>query len=635
MKKIIILFFIVSMLLQWSCNDKAYMEVKPETVLTADQVFSDEAVVKSVLADLYDRMPTSVFIDNPWDMGNYNEAILSNGDYWRQNFTNYSYDNANLNWFETYKYVRDINLFSERLKSTTQLSADVKASYVGEVRFLLANIYFELVKRYGGVPLITHSINYVLGTSANSIQLPRSKESEVYDFIIAQMDSAKTELPNDPNNKVRATKAAALALQARAAIYAGSIAKYNKLITPSVVAIPDNGEVGMVGANAVNYYQKALDATREIIADGKYSLYTKKNPSYEDNFASAFLDKTSSEVILARDYILKYKTQGWTNWNQPRSQSEDNGDGGEICPSYNLVNSFEKLDNTFTRLPIVNGGSAVYYTNPTDLFAGYDGRLGGTILLPGTTFKGAKLDIWAGIWDKSLNKFVSGNDPANPFIKYPDTDPNAPFVQVIGYDGPKDNYEHAAVTGFYVRKYLDPTTHSGQRGVRSDVWWIRFRYAEVLLIAAEASFELGDATSAAGYMNQVRARAGFQTQLLATSDITLGRIVHENKVEFAFEDHQYWDIRRWRIAHKILDGSNMSITNLKPAQYDATDDKAYSLWPYKVFNPGGPENGKYFYVEHASPNLGSGHNFQLGNYYCKIGDDIISQNPKLTKNPNQ
>ncbi len=634
MKKIIIFLFLAIIPLQWSCNDMAYMDVKPETVLTVEQVFSDEAVVKSVLADLYDRMPTGVFIDNQWDMTNYNEAMTSNGDYWRQNFTNYSYDNYNMNWFDTYKYIRDINLFSERLKATTQLTDAVKASYVGEVRFLRSNIYFELVKRYGGVPLITNSITYILGTPTTDIQIPRSKESEVYDYIIAQMDSAKSELPNDPNNKVRATKAAALALQARAAIYAGSIAKYNKTITPSVVAIPDNGEVGMSDATATKYYQKALEAAQAIIADGKYSLYTKKNPAYEDNFANAFLDKNSSEVILARDYILKYKTEGFTNANQPFSQSEDNGDGGQLCPSYNLVNAFEKLDNTFTKLPFVSGGSPVYYTNPTDLFAGYDGRLGGTVLLPGTSFKGAKVDIWAGIWDKSLNKFVSGNDPANPFIKYPDNDPNAPFVQVIGKDGPKDNFNHAAVTGFLVRKYLDPTTHSGQRGVRSDVWWIRYRYAEVLLIAAEASFELGDAATAATYMSQVRARAGFQTPLVA-ADVTLGRIVHENKVEFAFEDHQYWDLRRWRIAHKVFDGSNIAITDLKSSQYDAPDDKAFSLWPYKVYSPGDANNGKFFYVEHASPNLGTGHIFTIGNYYCKIGDDIIAKNPKMTKNPNQ
>lgn len=633
MKKYIILFFISIIPFIWSCDDKSYMDVKPENILTADQVFSDEAVVKSVLANLYDRMPNYVHIDNAADYNNYNESMNSNNDYNRQNFVNYSFDNANLDWTGTYTYIKEINLFSERLAASTQLSDAVKASYVGEVRFLLANAYFNLVKRYGGVPLIKHSFNYVIGSPSDPLQVPRSKESEIYDYIIAQMDTAKTLLPNDAGNKTRATKGAALALQARAAIYAASIAKYNTLNTPLVVSIPDNGEVGMTGATSTMYYQKALAAAQEMITDNKYSLYTKKLPNYEDNFANVFLDKTSPEVILARDYILKYKTEGFTNWAQPRSQSEDSGDGGELAPSVNLVYSFEKLDNTIAKLPIADINKVpINYTNPTDLFAGRDGRLGGTVILPGTSFKGTQVDIWAGLGSSSHSLLVTGNDPANPLIIYPTT--GTTFMQVIGRDGPKDNYEHAAVTGFLIRKYLDPTTKSGQRGVRSDVWWIRFRYSEVILIAAEASLELGDAATAAGYMNQVRARAGLLTPLTA-ADMSLGRIVHENKVEFAFEDHLYWDLRRWRIAHKVFDGSNMTVTQLNPGQYDASDDKVFALWPYKIYNPGGADDGKFYYVEHSSPNLGTGHLFQLGNYYCKISDDIISHNPKLTKNPNQ
>ena len=633
MKKYIFLFFISLIPFFWSCNDKAYMDVKPENILTADQVFSDEAVVKSVLANLYDRMPNYQHIDNGAEYNNYNESLNSNSD--TRQTGQYSYDNGNLDWAGTYGYIKEINLFSERLAASTQLSDAVKASYVGEVRFLLANVYFNLVKRYGGVPLIKHSFSYVIGSPAGPLQVPRSKESEIYDYVIAQMDTAKTQLPNDASNKTRATKGAALALQARAALYAASIAKYNPLNTPLVVCIPDNGEVGMTGANATKYYQKALAAAQELIADGKYSLFTKKLPNYEDNFANAFLDKTSPEVILARDYLLKYRTEGWTNWCQPRSQSEDSGDGGELAPSVNLVYSFEKLDNTIAKLPIKDvNGNYINYTNPTDLFAGRDGRLGGTIILPGTSFKGSMVDIWAGLGASNHTTLVSGNDPANPTIIYPTG--GTTYTQVIGKDGPKDGYEHAAVTGFLIRKYLDPTTKSGMRGTRSDVWWIRFRYSEVLMIAAEAAFELGDPATAATYMNQVRARAGLLTPLKAT-DITLGRIVHENKVEFAFEDHLYWDLRRWRIAHKVFDGTNSTVAQLNPAQYDASDNRAFCLWPYKIYNPGGADNGQFYFVETATTKNtgGSGHLFTLGNYYCKISDDIISHDPKLTKNPNQ
>ena len=91
----------------------------------------------------------------------------------------------------------------------------------------------------------------------------------------------------------------------------------------------------------------------------------------------------------------------------------------------------------------------------------------------------------------------------------------------------------------------------------SEVWWIRYRYAEVLLNAAEASFELGDAAGAAGYMKPVRDRAGLTTALTA-ANITFDRIVHERKVEFAFEGQELWDMKRWRLADKVWNGNSMS-----------------------------------------------------------------------------
>ena len=101
---------------------------------------------------------------------------------------------------------------------------------------------------------------------------------------------------------------------------------------------------------------------------------------------------------------------------------------------------------------------------------------------------------------------------------------------------------------------LDPTVGSGRRGRGSDVAFIRYRYAEVLLNAAEAAFELGQTGVAAGYMNQVRARAGLTIPLTA-GDITFDRIVHERRVELAFEGHVLFDKKRWRIAHLVWDGT--------------------------------------------------------------------------------
>ena len=212
-------------------------------------------------------------------------------------------------------------------------------------------------------------------------------------------------------------------------------------------------------------------------------------------------------------------------------------------------------------------------------------------------------------------------------------DVNGVKVKVVGLSGPIDKYDGSAQSGFYIRKYNDPAVGSGQIGTQSEVWFIRYRYGEVLLNAAEAAFELGQSSLAAGYMNQVRARAGLTVPLTA-SDITFDRIVHERKVELAFEGHELFDYKRWRIAHIVWDGSNSDLTT-KPGVATEPSTRVYSLWPYLVYNPGGPNDGKWAFRKLLSPQVTQSHNFRLGNYYSRINDQIVNNNPLILRNPNQ
>ena len=206
----------------------------------------------------------------------------------------------------------------------------------------------------------------------------------------------------------------------------------------------------------------------------------------------------------------------------------------------------------------------------------------------------------------------------------------------MGGSGPIDGLEFGAQTGFYVRKFMDPATGSGQIGTQSEVWWVRYRYGEVLLNLAEAEFELGNKDSAALFLNQIRQRAGF-TKDLTASDITFDRIVHERRVELAFEGHELFDNKRWRIAHKVWNGQSISITDLDNGIGKATaaNTMAYGLWPYKVYAPGKAIDGKWIYKVVKPSEVTAAHRFQLGNYYSFIDQDIISNNPKIVKNPNQ
>ena len=266
-----------------------------------------------------------------------------------------------------------------------------------------------------------------------------------------------------------------------------------------------------------------------------------------------------------------------------------------------------------------------------DIFAGRDARLAGTALLPGDFFKSGQVDIWAGyvLADGS----VITSDNAVNLKTLPGG--SAP-VQVVGKDGPVPGLQLRSQSGFYIRKYLDPTTGSGRRGRGSDVAFIRYRYAEVLLNAAEAAFELGDNMKAATYMNLVRERAGLIVPLTA-GDITFDRIVHERRVELAFEGHILYDYKRWRIATKVWDGVPTNLTDLTTNIGKATQrsTQPWGLYPYKYYNPGNANNGKWLFREVLPGPVNGSNLFQLGNYYSFIGDDVRAANPKIAKQPNQ
>jgi starch-binding outer membrane protein, SusD/RagB family len=209
-------------------------------------------------------------------------------------------------------------------------------------------------------------------------------------------------------------------------------------------------------------------------------------------------------------------------------------------------------------------------------------------------------------------------------------------VQVVGFDGPINAKEFTAQSGFYLRKYVDPTRGAGSRGTNSEIPLIRYRFAEVLLNAAEAAFELGQLDVAAGYMNRVRARAGLIIPLIA-SDITFDRIVHERRVELAFEGHLLYDLKRWRLAHIVWDGNNMTVADLRSNLGKATkrNTQPYALWPYKLLDPASSNNGKWTYKVVLPALVTAARRFRLGNYYSYINDDIRSTNPKIAPQPNQ
>lgn len=598
------------------CGD-GWFERDPKNILTNEQVWNDPLMVKSQLANLYNRITHLHGDFNTGGMCEIDDAMWCGAlDQNSKNNFRYGNDYGRL-W--DYGLIRDLNMSIENLETYgTDLTEEDKALFNAEFRFIRAYIYFDMVRRMGGVPLITETLEYDFNGDPSYLQHPRAKEHEIYDFVYSECEAIKNSLQGNAGSKTRANYYTALALESRAMLYAGSIAKYNALYTPSIVT--EGGEVGIPSSMADEYYRKSLAASKEIIEQGGYDLYNK-NSNKGVNFYQLFMDKDNNpEIIWAKDYMHPNKVHNFGYDNVVQHLKEDNDNSSCIGPSLGLVEAFDYLDGTAGTLKYIDdNGEYIAFENPADLFANKDARLYGTVIYPGTQFKGENVDIQAGVavWNESTGTYDLLSDPT---LGSTYTDGKT----YVGLDGPQDGAQNVSNTGFYIRKYVSEESGYTLRNY-SENWWPWFRLGEIYLNAAEASFELGDETPGAlHYINKLRERAGFPANSL--SSLTLAKIQNERRVEMAFEDQRYFDMKRWRIADDVWTGED-------------NNDQAivYGLYPYRIASakPGTNDTDKYIFVKHRSTRFIQARSFQMSNYYSSIADDVINNNPLIVKNPLQ
>ena len=601
---------LVSLVLSMTaCND--FLDREPDKIMTDEQIFSDPVMIKSVLANYYGRVTWGQHVADWGSFTIIDDAARCDGgpdqrstfedDLWRV------YD---------YTLVRNINQFLKGLRETTALTDAEKAPLEGEARFLRAWYYFNMCRGLGGMPIVGDDIfDYTPGMDVTSMQYPRSTEAEMYDYIISECQAiAGMMSTNKQTNSARANKWAAKMLEARAALYAGSIANYNNKMTTPIKT--DGGEVGIPADKAEGYYKIALAAAEDVIQNSPYELQDKRPDDKGLNFYQAVsVKENNTEVIWARDYKYPGQTHGFTTSNAPKSHAEDI-DNSWLGVVLNLVEQFEEIDTDTpgegSKIETMENGSYKFYDSADAPFKNRDPRLWGTVIYPNATLKSSPVILQAG----QLNKVDGKWQILTGDLDSKDAQGNI----ITALNGPKEsNEQYINKTGFYIRKFIDETPSAGTRGRGSEMWMPRFRMAEAYMIAAEASFELSNG-KALDYINAVRNRAGVKP----LKTVTFDNIVHENRVEFAFEDHRYWDMKRWRLADKIWNGNN----NDELARHRR-------LWPYLVVAPGDPNDGKWVFVEDylfMSPNA---RYFRMQNYYNFLDLGWINNNPKLVKNPYQ
>lgn len=586
-----------------SCDD--FLNRSSSTIFSDEEIFKDASMIKSVLAGFYAGLDYEPTWSSPQGFGLLDEATQYEG----KTDTKYGYT-----LWRAYPYtaIRNINIFIKNLSDTKVLTEEEKKQYIAEMKVLRAWHYFCMARSLGGMPIVGDTV-YNITDNVGGMRLPRSTEAGIYDYVISECTNAANVLSAETgaaNHCTRVNKWVALALKARAAIYAGSIAKYNNLVTPQIKT--SGMEVGIPAGMAEKYYRTAKEAAWEIINSKKYGLYNKEDDKAY-NFYKAMIDKNNNpEIIWSKDYLYPNAVNSWSVNAVPTAVSLTLTNN-EITPLLNLVESYERLDGSNPEIKTKQlNGDYVFYDSPEEPFRNRDPRLHGTIICPGDMFLNTKIVYQAGQMQqqgkkwKKIVKSVGTNDADGDII----TSLNGPEETGGAWWSNK--------TGFNFCKFVETNAENRNPSHGGETWTIRFRYAEVLLIYAEACLELHEESEGLPYLNQVRDRAGVPS--LQSYDIKT--IEHERRVEFPLENQRFWDMKRWRRAHMVWDGTSDSSIQ-------------WGLFPYHIKDRRSKHNGKWVFEKIPSVSMPKARTFELANYYSFIDDNMLKNNPKLVKNPYQ
>ncbi|WP_419700751.1 RagB/SusD family nutrient uptake outer membrane protein [Mucilaginibacter sp. NFX135] len=604
MKSINKLIIAISITVGASVTSCQKLNIPPTNIFTPDVIYSSEAGVKSFLATIYQNLPIEDFKYRP------DQGFKTGGNDW-ENFYNSAgvtgeevgpwggVDIAGGFGYWPYGDIRNVNiLIAELPKHVATLTQPTVNALLGEAHFLRAYYYFGLAKRYGGVPLIKEPQDPAAPLS--TLQVHRNKEQETWDFIGSELDLGYQMMP-EASDAGRANKYAAIALKSRAMLYAACIAKYgsvNFVDGPARAA----GLVGIPADQATKYFQAAYDAAKAL--EGHYSLYNANSDKVQ-NYVDLFLKSGSPENIFIKQYsIANHTAHSWDATMSPRYMTAN-----ALSRSYPTLDLVQLWGN----LPVTNDdGTPKRFTNRADLMQGLEPRLIATVYFPGATLRGLTFDMQRGIYPSfsgTAAAEVAKQPNSRSYVLAGDTKTLYQGRQIIGFTGPWTGGDELTRTGFYVRKYVDYNKPQAAVDLnRSEQPWIDLRYGEILLNRAEAAIELGNASDALSSINQLRTRAG--ATLYSSIDLT--KVRNERRMELAFENQYYWDLKRWRTADVVLDRTHFK-----------------GLMPYYVFN----EN-KYIFL--AEPELfNREYTFQKQFYYEGIPGGEIGKNPNLLpNNPN-
>jgi len=547
MKRYIYICVALTFFLASACQK---LERDIDTTVGQDEVFSKESYTKNRLSALYADLPSGFLeVDGAMLASATDEAehTLETSDIQLFNIGSW---NPNLNpdnpWSKYFKAIRNANLFLENSDSVdldrykndpsqqtlyfNKITEIKRWKY--EARFLRAFYYFELIKRYGGVPIITKA----LSRDDDFVGIQRDSLDKCVRFIKSECDSVlgasivingvrSTLIPYKYADAElgRVTKGAALALKAKVFLYAASDlwntpTWAGSYAQPHLISMQTNVERSVRWDSAQRVAKQVID-----LPGTSYALHS----SYTDLFKTDQSYKNYEHIFVRRgDNTNDFEKANF-------SIGFENGKSG-TTPTENLVDAYEVIDGT------TGAAVAFDWNNPTHVTNIYnfgatgtrrDPRLNANIIVNNTTYKSRTMEIWEG-----------------------------------GIDG--KGIDLATKTGYYLKKFLDDGLNIASGLDKKSVHgWPLMRLADVYLWYAEALNESNPGhADVLIYLNNVRKRISVAMPVVTggkTQSQIRDIIRHERQVELAFEGHRFWDVRRWMIAPVTLGASISGVKIVK------------------------------------------------------------------------
>jgi starch-binding outer membrane protein, SusD/RagB family len=384
-------------------------------------------------------------------------------------------------WGRSYRSIRECNYGLQNINQV-QMSDEHRTHLIGELEFIRAFRYHDLIRNYGGIVLLGDTVTNLNDNLQDPSLFNRSSLKDCIDYAVAQLDDAAQKLPLNNDNSWalgRATKGAALAIKSRLLLYAAS-PLYN-----------------------VGTWSDAAAAAKAVMDMNKYSLY-------QQGYRELFLTQDNPEVIFERLYTTNARHVCLEISNAPNGYG---GWGGNL-PLQNLVDDYE-----------MNNGKSIHDAgsgyDSTDPYVNRDPRFYATILYNGASYRGS-----------TVQTYVPGGKDSK--------------------DGPSN--WNTSKTGYYLKKFMnDAYPIDNPWNVAGNQPWFYIRYAEILLNYAEAQNEaVGPDASVYDAVNQIRERESVNMPPLPaglSQSQMRDAIRIERRVELAFEEQRFYDVRRWKIAN--------------------------------------------------------------------------------------